>query len=576
MIVKNPWVGYLTRSYKQIKRSVIERLKINTPEITDYTDSNLLIIIVSIFSGIAEQLNYYIDNMAREAFISTTRRLSSILKLVKLTNYQVRAAISSYVDITFTAVDASGDPVILASGNTLIIPSGTVVSTSDGLEFITTEDAYIAANHFSIIVPCRQRSPVSSYVLGTSDGSANQRFQLPSFFEHNSDVVTIDSIVWERKQYLDLSLPNEKHYMVEIGSDGIPYMVFGDNINGKIPDASLDIYLDYNETKGGLGNVDAGMITTLNSVLAIPSQSPAISEVLVNNEFESLGGLGIEGLEEIRRNAILSLRTLDRAVTRQDYIDIAKLAPGVGKAALHFDCTKEIEIYISPVGGGIANQSLINSTSDYIDERRMVTTFVTVYPAGETIIGIKLEVTGKFRVQASVVESDIKEALLNRYSSQNSDIDLAIRISDIIALVDNLPTVDYLSLTYIYTIPYARPSSTLPELDWTRKTLDGSIEEVNWKIIFVWNSGSPYFNFYKNNVFITSLYTTDPLTDIGGYNILQAKINGVTGLTSSHNGLSWSFKTYPYNENIVLNDFTVPAIDLDYLELNITEKRFIN
>ncbi len=78
MALDNPWVGYITRSYQQIKDSLLSRMVTNNPEITDHSESNILVIIIGMFAGIAEMLGYYIDNMAREAFIATARKFTSM------------------------------------------------------------------------------------------------------------------------------------------------------------------------------------------------------------------------------------------------------------------------------------------------------------------------------------------------------------------------------------------------------------------------------------------------------------------------------------------------------------------
>ena len=45
------WVGYLDRSYEQIKRSCLKRLGTIAPEISDHSESNPFIIILPMFSG---------------------------------------------------------------------------------------------------------------------------------------------------------------------------------------------------------------------------------------------------------------------------------------------------------------------------------------------------------------------------------------------------------------------------------------------------------------------------------------------------------------------------------------------
>ena len=54
MAVSNPWFTPFQRSYDQIKTKLIENMKLKVPEITDYSEGNILIIIISLFASMAE------------------------------------------------------------------------------------------------------------------------------------------------------------------------------------------------------------------------------------------------------------------------------------------------------------------------------------------------------------------------------------------------------------------------------------------------------------------------------------------------------------------------------------------
>ena len=105
MVVKNKWVGYLDRTYQQIKSSVLSKLSIYLPEMTDHTESNPFIIEVDVWAGLTEHLNYYIDNSARESFLATARLYSSMAKIAKFSKYRLRGVIASSVTLTFTLSD---------------------------------------------------------------------------------------------------------------------------------------------------------------------------------------------------------------------------------------------------------------------------------------------------------------------------------------------------------------------------------------------------------------------------------------------------------------------------------------
>ena len=77
MKLTNPWLGYQDRSYQQIKASVTAKMAINAPEITDYSEGNILMKLIGIFAAIGKVLNVYVDNMAREVFLSSCRKYIS-------------------------------------------------------------------------------------------------------------------------------------------------------------------------------------------------------------------------------------------------------------------------------------------------------------------------------------------------------------------------------------------------------------------------------------------------------------------------------------------------------------------
>lgn len=546
----NPWVKYVDRSFTAIKASVLARLKIAVPEITDLSNSNLLIVIVDIFAGVSELLNYYIDITARELFLPTARRFSSVLKLAGLAGYVGKAKVSSYAALTLQALDAGSLPV--DAPEDFQIPLGNKFTDADGNVWATVEATTFRVGYSSAIINVRQFEVVTSEDLGASDGSADQTFALPLAYAHDSLELVIDGDVWNRVTSLGFSNPTDKDFTVTMQSDGLIYLVFGDNTNGAIPGSGFTIFGTYKTTEGLVGNVGENTITIITTAISPPA---GINSLTVTNLSPALGGKDVEEIEDIRKAIPLSLRTLNRAVSRQDYRDIAVLAPSIRGALIGMTCGSGITLYVVAEGGGNPTSALLADTLTFMEARSMVSIPITMQPSGETHIKVKLVITGRYRVSGTTLLAKTIAALENLYNPYVATINQDVRKSDIVATVDNLPEVDYLTMTWMYAEPYLRPSNLNTALDYAITVLSTSLVRAEWKVIFA--DGSPdKFNLYKNNLFIQEMDLATTYPNLGGA-INMAIASTPAGAV---NGDSWTFVTYPFDTDIILDDASIPII----------------
>jgi len=578
MALENPWVTYLHRSYKSIKAAILARMSSTVTEITDHSESNIFVIIINAFAGLVEQLNYYIDNLGRESYITTARRYSSLIKLTRLIDYRVRAKIGALVDLKITAVDAGGDPVALDDNETL--DAGLIIKDSAGVEFITENKTTFFVGATYVVVGARQRVEVIDDNLGTTSAAADQAFEIADDYQHNTLQITINAVTWELVDTFAFSGPLDKHFIVNVDENKIAWVVFGDDTNGAIPPSSQSVLGTYYICDGVGGNVEANTLIiwdTPGGGPTPPANTPTIDSYEVTNELPAVGGQDEEGIKGIRKHAPLSLRTLNRAVTLQDHTDICLLVPGVGKATTEFNSAlKKVIFYVAPDEGGTAASQLLTDVVNYFALRKMISTAIEAFAAGETKLRITLNVTVKFRRSITDTEVDIKAALQEEFGFNNSDVDRKIRKSDIIALVDNLDKVDYLSLDILTTKPFPRIMSGSNPLEdnWYITVESGSSEIASWRIAVltgdvtgrVWRTGPGGGEVQQSSVLDMDADPgdTDWTSDDGTLKL------GAHG--SFNAGDEWFFKTYPYNEDIEFEDYTIPIYDVDELDLTVNEQ----
>lgn len=553
MPITQSWVGYLDRSYEQIKRSMISRLVTHSPEITDHTESNILIVIISMFAGMGEMLGLYIDSIAREAFLSTARKYESVIKLVRLINYQVKARNYATADVIFQVKNVSG--VLITPASPIVIPKNTILtSPNNNLEFVTLDNITIPTGISTVYAKAGEFAEQTGVILGETTGANNQNFILPNNYVHNSITIVIDGEDWVAYNSFGLMVVDTKGFVVNILEDGNAYVFFGDGVNGEVPITGNDVIADFKTSNGLLGNLPPNSITSITSVIAM-----GVGEVLhVTNPNYAVGGLDFESLENIRDRAPRSIRTLERAVTYQDYLDLCLMVLGVGAAELKYCCGKFIDIYIIPSSKGIATLQLLQNVREYLECRKMITTQLNIQPAGLTRIWVKANIYGKPLSLSTAIYDQVVNALDAEFGFPKIKINRKIAISDIIAEVESLSTVDRIEISEVRVEPFARPTeATVNPLNITFLTLPQTTVKRTYKIIY--NGAS--FEIYKDTYFLTTLALA---TNYADGTVANFRINAAVYTT----GDTWEFTSFPsYPEIFPLNlisidDFSAPIIDV--------------
>ena len=545
--VDNDWVGYLDRSFQQIKTSVLGRVTSVVPEMSDHSPSNIWIITIDIFASIAEMLGFYIDNASQESFIVVARRLTSVIKLSRGLDYRVRAASPEQVDLLITW-NAPTPAFTLALGFK--------ITGTGGIVYTLMEDTPIPLNSTTSIIPISQQTAVN--LSTATDGTKNQKISLGVSYVDGSIQLTIASVDYTQVQTFANSSPTDKVFIVEVLEDGNAYIVLGDGINGILPVNGSLVTGTYTTTLGIAGAVGAGgfNISTIVLGAALPG---GVNITAANSTLNSSGGRGYEDIETIRTNAIRSIRTLNRMVTTSDHEYVINSVPGVAQTKVQFACGKIVNLYIVPDGGGIASSGLISTAQAVAEDSKIVGMNPLVLAAGQTRLILETNVTAKKRKSLTDTKTQVDNALVEFGTVANQTINGAIRISDIEALIATLPNVSFVDIVSMYTIPYARPVVGNHALNWTNQTNNLSAISVKWQIEF----DGTNFNVFKNTVFVGSVPVGTLFVSPDG----EFSFTILAGTYSSGN--TWNFTVMPFLMDLQLTDYTIFTIELTDITNNI-------
>lgn len=438
---------YTSRDYASIRDDLINLIPQFMPDWTSRDPNDLGIVLLELFSYVADNLNFYIDRIANESFLDSATQRSSVIRLARLFGYIPTNAVSAQAVLQFTNTSSVNGA----------IPAGTIVSTitsqsTSPVSFLTTAPLYLNAGATGTVAAV-QGTQISAEQIGVSDGSIAQAFTLfNTNVSQGSVQITISqpdiATPWYYVPFLSTASPFDQVYTLFVDENGVVTVQFGDGVTGAVPAAGATILADYRIGGGAVGNVDA------NTLITITSQVPA--GWAVTNPNAAVGGADAESTDSIRVNAVNALVTQQRATTLSDYASLAVTVPGIAKAYATSQVYTNVNVYVAPVGGGGLDSSG-NATAAFSTLKKQVSAFLdTVKPAPTAVaildpayqsidVGVTLHVAPNYRQDIAI--SNATTALTNLLAFDSVGFGQAVTQSDIHIALANTPGVIWVDIT---------------------------------------------------------------------------------------------------------------------------------
>ena len=173
-------------------------------------------------------------------------------------------------------------------------------------------------------------------VLGSGAGTAsNQTFVLkkpPLTYVSSSMAsgaqstleVRVDGVKWAEVARLYGSEPTDEQYLIRHADDGTVALVFGDGVQGaRLPTGVENVVAAYRSGIGSPGMVAAKSLTLL--------MTKPLGVATVTNPLPATGAADPEARDDARRNAPLTVLTMERVVSLQDAENFTRAFAGIGK-----------------------------------------------------------------------------------------------------------------------------------------------------------------------------------------------------------------------------------------------------
>jgi baseplate J-like protein/repeat uncharacterized protein DUF346 len=366
------------------------------------------------------------------------------------------------------------DPPGVIANEILFLQSITHVAGFTVLGFTTgLQNSYIRSSvTINANVVLATNGATVQEVLGSGDGSqTNQSFTLkrppltyvsaptPSGIASTLQI-RVNGLEWQESPTLYALTASDQEYIARLANDGTPTVTFGDPA-ARLKTGQQNVNATYRTGIGLAGNVDAGSLSLLQS------RPPGLRGV--TNPLAASGAADPQNLANARTNAPLTVLTLDRIVSLDDYQSFTQAFAGIGKAqavAVWSGTTRVIQITVAAANGDTIlatdplYQTLVNAIQLANDP---VQNFLV---AGYQPLTFNLTagiLIDQPTYDPSVVQAAVITALTSAFAFANRSFAQAVSAAEILQLIQSVAGVIAVYLTQLYlTGDSTGPSQTEP------------------------------------------------------------------------------------------------------------------
>lgn len=260
--------------------------------------------------------------------------------------------------------------------------------------------------------------------------------------------VRVDGMLWEEVPFFYGHAPDEHIYITREDDNAVTKVTFGDGQTGsRLPTGMANVTAAYRRGIGTPGEVGANQLTVF--------ASRPLGVRGVNNPLDATGAADPENLSDARQNATLTIRSLERIVSIDDYQDFARAFAGIAKAVASWSWDGQSRVVVLTVSGTNGEPvdaesdlagNLLGAIANYSEPR----TQVQLFPHQPRFFKIEgtVEVLPEFQV--AEVAADLEATLRTEFSFHNRDFGQAVHRSEVIAAIQNVSGVKDVDLLAFY------------------------------------------------------------------------------------------------------------------------------
>jgi hypothetical protein len=463
-------LDYLARDYDSLLRSMREMIPHVMPEWTDHeSEADFGNVLLQLFAHMGDVLSYYQDRVFTESFLATARTRRSVIQHLRLIGYKLTTAAPASTALRLVLPGDCEEVVRIARGDAFATRS---TPERPSVRFEYTREVPLLIDCAALVpdddgkkvfegVPVEEGRLVADEIVGESTGEPNQTFPLahPRLILRslgqgqaiNRDIIVTTELgtgpaqvieSWTLQDSLAFSREGQRDFALEIDEDDRATILFGDGAFGAVPPHGAVIRATYRVGGGRQGNVSAWSVQTVVSAPQL-----ALLAAKVTNPLPATGGADRESIEHAVRHAPLVFRSLRRAVTADDYRNLALDFRGVGKVRAEAESWNVVRLHVAPDGGGHVSDVLRSNLIAYFEDKRPVTTVVEVDDVEYVEIFVTAEVGVRSYYAPEVVRDQVRAAGRDLLAFDNVDFGMTLYLSKFYEAIEAIPGVAFANVT---------------------------------------------------------------------------------------------------------------------------------
>src|ERR1035438_615415 len=110
-------IDYTARDYSSFRQEILSIIPAKLPEWSDLSEADFGVVLIEMFSYMADILSYYQDRIANEAFLSTAQQRRSVIEHLRLIGYEMAPAAPASAAISIIVGNNQNQTIEIRQGD---------------------------------------------------------------------------------------------------------------------------------------------------------------------------------------------------------------------------------------------------------------------------------------------------------------------------------------------------------------------------------------------------------------------------------------------------------------------------